>query len=151
MFWYPVFLDLTEKPVLVIGAGKVALRKALGLIEAGAKVTVIAPQFDPEFEALPVIRVERGFEDKDVEGFRLVFAATNAREVNRRAGEIAGRLGIPANIADAPAECGFIVPARTQCGGVQVAISTGGERPALSAALRKDLEQWLSTRLGDER
>src|SRR5215467_4717610 len=59
--WYPIFLDLKDRSVLVVGAGKVALRKTLGLIEAGARVTVVAPDVEPEFEDLPVRLVRRRF------------------------------------------------------------------------------------------
>src|SRR5215471_17853812 len=75
--WYPIFLDLESRPVLVVGAGKVALRKTRGLIEAGARVTVIAPRHRPEFEALPVRLVGRAFRPSDLAGAVLVFAATN--------------------------------------------------------------------------
>jgi siroheme synthase-like protein len=141
--WYPIFLDIEGRRAVVIGGGVVALRKTRGLIEAGAQVTVISPHFDPGFDELPIQRIQREFEDGDIEGAALVFAATNVREVNRRAGELARSRGIPANIADAPQECGFIVPARILRDGVQIAISTGGEAPARAALLRKKLEEWL--------
>ena len=141
--YYPIFLNLQDQPVLIIGAGKVALRKASGLLEAGARVTVVSPQFDPGFDGLPVRRIEREFEPEDLADVRLVFAATNARSVNRQAGELARARGIPANIADSPAECAFIVPARVNREDVQIAISTGGESPSLAAALRRKLERWL--------
>ena len=89
MTYYPIFLDLRGRPVLVVGAGKVALRKTLGLVEAEASVTVVAPRWAPEFERLPVPLVRRAFEPADVEGACLVFAATDDREVNRLAGELA--------------------------------------------------------------
>src|SRR5690348_14721590 len=132
---YPVFLDLRGRPVLVAGAGKVALRKTRGLVEAGAAVTVVAPRFEPEFAALPVRRVRRRFRASDLEGATLVFAATDDRAVNRRIGVAARRRGIWANIADAAAECDFIVPARLERSGAQIAIATGGRNPRLSAEL----------------
>ena len=141
--WYPIFLDLTNRRVVVIGGGKVALRKARGLVEAGARVTVVAPRFDSGFDGLPIERSERPFEDRDIDQAALVFAATGDREVNRRAGEIARAAGIPANIADAPGECGFIVPSRIRRDNLQIAISTSGEDPALAAELRRKLEEWL--------
>lgn len=144
--YYPIFLDLTNQSAVVIGGGRVALRKTRGLLEAGAVVTAVSPAWDPAFEVLPVTRVTRPFEDADLEGARLVFAATNDREVNHRVAELAKAKGIFANIADAPAECGFVVPARVQHGNVQIAISTGGESPSLAAQLRKDLAEWLKTR-----
>lgn len=143
MTHYPIFLDLRDLPVLVVGAGRVALRKARGLLEAGARVTVVAPAWAPEFDALPVRRLARRFRTTDLAGAALVFAATDDRATNRRVGAAAARRGIFANIADAAAECDFVVPARLQRGNVQVAVSTGGQNPRLSAALRRKLEAVL--------
>jgi len=140
---YPIFLNLKNREVLVVGAGKVGLRKVRGLLEAGAQVIVVAPVFDPEFEALPVRIVRRRFRDSDLAAVALVFAATDSREVNRRVGALAKRKGILANIADSASECDFLVPARVSKGAVQVAISTGGTSPQLASELRKKLGQIL--------
>ena len=140
---YPIFLDLKDRPVLVVGAGKVALRKARGLVEAGARVTVVAPECEPEFEELPVRMVARRFRASDLAGAMLVFAATDDRMTNHRIAIAAKGKGVFANIADSAAECDFVVPARVLRGSVQVAISTGGESPRLSVELRKKLEDIL--------
>src|SRR5512141_2325464 len=108
---YPVFLDLKDRPVLVAGAGKVALRKTRGLLDAGARVTVVAPDALPEFHSLPVRLLRRPFRPSDLAGAFLVFAATNDRAVNHAISAAARRRRIPANIADSPAECDFLVPA----------------------------------------
>ena len=129
--------------MLVVGAGKVALRKARGLVEAGARVTVVAPECEPEFEELPVRMVARRFRASDLVGAMLVFAATDDRMTNHRIAIAAKGKGVFANIADSAAECDFVVPARVLRGSVQVAISTGGESPRLSAELRKKLEDIL--------
>jgi siroheme synthase-like protein len=143
--WYPLFLDIRGKRVLVVGGGRVALRKAKGVLDAGARVVAVAPEFAAEFADLDVKRLEREFEDDDVEGAALVFAATDSREVNRRVGEAAAARGIVANIADAPEECGFIVPARVEHEGLTVAVSTGGADPSRAAKMKKRLEQWLKS------
>ncbi len=143
MTHYPIFLDLRGRPVLVVGAGPVGLRKARGLVEAGARVTVVASAWLPEFDALPVRRLERRFRAADLDGAALVFAATDDRAVNRRIGAAARRRGIFANIADAAAECDFIVPARLERDGIQIAVSTGGRSPRLAAELRRKLESVL--------
>ena len=140
---YPVFLDLKDRPVLVAGAGAVALRKVKGLVEAGARVTVVAPHALPEFDGLPVRLIRRAFRASDLAGAALVFAATDDRAVNHRIGIAAKGRGVFANIADSAAECGFIVPARVNRGDVQIAISTGGTSPRLSAELRRKLESIL--------
>ncbi len=141
--YYPIFLDLKDRPVLVVGAGKVALRKTRALLEAGARVTVVAPEWEAEFETLPVRMVPRRFRASDLAATVLVFAATDDRLTNHRVGIAAKGKGIFANIADSAEECHFIVPARLQRGSVQVAISTGGENPRMSADLRKKLEELL--------
>ena len=140
---YPIFLSLKDRPVLVVGAGKVALRKAKGLLEAGARVTVIAPEWESEFEALPVRLVPRRFRASDLGGCVLVFAATNDRLTNHRIGIAAKGRGLLANIADSAEECDFVVPARVHRGSIQIAVSTGGESPRLAAELRKKLEEML--------
>jgi len=143
MRYYPVFLDLQDRPVLVVGAGKVALRKTKGLLDAGARVTVVAPVCLPDFEDLPLRLVRRPFRPSDLAGATLVFAATNDRRVNHRIRLAAKTRGIFANIADSAAECDFIVPARVQRGDVHIAISTGGKSPRISADLRRKLDETL--------
>ena len=143
--YYPVFLDLRGKRVLMVGAGRVALRKVLGLVEAGALVTVISPSREPGFEELDISYEARVFLPDDITGdYSLVFAATDDREVNRQVGEVAMLHGIPANIADAPDECAFILPARIMHGDLQVAVSTSGQDPRLAAHLRDRIQALLS-------
>lgn len=140
---YPIFLNLKDREVLVVGAGTVGLRKVRGLLEAGARVTVVAPMSAPEFDKMPVRLVRRRFRDSDLAAVSLVFAATNNRAVNRRIGSLARQKGIFANVADSATECDFLVPARISKGKIQIAISTGGTSPRLAAELRKKLEQIL--------
>ncbi len=113
--------------MLVVGAGKVALRKTRGLLEAGARITVVAPECEPEFEDLPVRLVRRRFRASDLANALLVFAATDDRLTNHRIAIAAKGRGQFANIADSAEECGFLVPARVHRGEVQIAVSTGGK------------------------
>jgi precorrin-2 dehydrogenase / sirohydrochlorin ferrochelatase len=145
MVYYPIFLDLRGSEVLVVGAGNVALRKVRGLVEADASVTVVSPEVLPEFETLPVRIVRRRFRKPDLrKGQALVFAATDRREVNAAVAEAAHDLGIPVNVADALAECSFLVPSRIRKGDVQIAVSTSGRNPRLAVALRKRIEAALT-------
>jgi precorrin-2 dehydrogenase / sirohydrochlorin ferrochelatase len=141
--YYPVFLDLHGRAALVAGAGKVALRKTRGLLEAGARVTVVAPEWLPEFETLAVKLVRRRFRRGDLEGALLAFAATSDRRVNRAVAVEAKRRGILVNVADSAAECDFLVPARVRRGNLQIAISTGGTDPRVAAGLRRKIEESL--------
>ena len=125
---------------MVVGAGKVALRKVQGLLEAGACVTVVAPRWQPEFERLPLQLLRRPFEPGDLAGATLVFSATDDRAVNHAVAEEAHRRDIAANIADAKEECDFLVPARITRGALQIAVSTGGQSPRVAAELRRTIE-----------
>ena len=140
---YPIYLDLRDRRVLVVGAGRVALRKTKGLLDSGARVTVVAPQWDEAFEDLPVRLVRRRFRVSDLAGAVLAFAATDDRPTNHRIAVAAKARGIFANIADSAAECAFLVPARVERGGVQIAVSTGGVNPRMAAELRRKLEKFL--------
>jgi siroheme synthase-like protein len=144
---YPIFLNLYDRPVLVVGAGKIALRKTRGLLEAGARVTVVAPEALPDFDRLPVRLIRRAWRSADLEGALLVFAATDDRQTNHRIAQAAKRRSILANIADSAAECDFVVPARLAHAGAQIAISTSGRDPRLSATLRGKLAELLDDKL----
>lgn len=120
-----------------------AARKARGLVEAGARVTVVAPRCEPDLPGLPVEWIPRGFEPADLEGAYLAYAATDNRSVNAQVAAEAKRRGIPVNVADAPEECDFIVPSRVRRANVQIAVSTSGEDPKQAVALRKKIERAL--------
>jgi siroheme synthase-like protein len=139
--YYPIFLELAGKPVVVVGAGNVALRKVKGLLDAGALVTVVAPRVAPEFSRLPVTLRRRRYRASDLDGAVLAFAATDRRAVNRAVARKAGALGIPVNVADSRQECDFLVPARLTRGNLQIAVSTGGQSPRLASSIRRRIEQ----------
>jgi siroheme synthase-like protein len=148
--FYPLFLDISGKRVVVVGGGKVAYRKAAALIDAGARVTVIAPQFDERFDMSAAERIAREYREGDLAGACLAFAATDGRDVNERVAREAKSLGIPVNVADSPEECDFIVPARARRGSIQIAISTSGTNPALAAKIRAQIEMLLDDILESE-
>lgn len=141
VFSYPVFLDLHDRAVLVVGAGPVGARKAAGLIAAGARVTVVAPDISPDVLALEppaaAVRTEPYSADllREVRPW-LVVTATNVAEVNAQVSVDAEEAGVWVNSADDPVNCGFILPAIHRQGDVTVAVSTGGAAPALAQYVR---------------
>jgi precorrin-2 dehydrogenase / sirohydrochlorin ferrochelatase len=120
----------------VVGAGPVGLEKATGLVDCGARVTVVAPQAVPGFDGLDVERLEREYQPGDLEGRFLVVAATSNEELNRRVFADAEARGLLCNVADVPELCSFILPAVHREGSIAVAVSTGGASPALAQLLR---------------
>lgn len=148
--YYPIFIDLTEKRCLVIGGGRIAERKVKMLVEYGAKVSVISPELSLVLEQMArdgeIEIKKRKFTPGDTEGFTLVIAATNAKQVNAQIVEETKTNNILCNIVDRPDLCSFIAPSVIRRGPLQIAISTGGNSPALSKAIRQKIE----TEIGEE-
>jgi precorrin-2 dehydrogenase/sirohydrochlorin ferrochelatase len=139
--YYPVFLDLKGRKAVVVGGGKVAERKVLVLLKAGADITVISPSLTwrllKERSQKKIRHIHRGFRQNDLKGAFLSIAATDSAEINR---EVAFRAPALVNVVDVPSECNFIAPSVITRGDLTIAISTGGSSPALAKTMRKELE-----------
>ena len=136
---YPAFLKLEARPVLLVGAGPVAASKLDGLLAAGAKVRVVAPEVRPEIERAPVELAKRAFVPADLDGvYFAIAAATPAvnREVRRAAEERALFVNAVDDVDNASLYLGGVL----RRGGVTVAVSTDGRAPALAGLLREALE-----------
>lgn len=145
--YLPIFVDLRDKPVVVVGGGMVAARKVESLLKAGARVKVIAPKVAEEIAQNPCVQIDlREYEEDDLEGAFLVIAATGSEKVNRAVSEESLERRIFCNVVDTPELCSFIVPSVVERGPIKVAISTGGFSPALSRRLRMIIGQ----NIGDE-
>jgi precorrin-2 dehydrogenase/sirohydrochlorin ferrochelatase len=138
--FYPLFLDLQDRPVLVVGGGVVAERKAESLLAAGAVVHLVAPDVTPSLATLTIRIQQRKFVEADLDGMVLVISATDDRAAQEQIAAAARARNIPINTVDQPDLCDFIVPAIVRKGDVVLAISTSGRSPALAAALRARLE-----------
>ena len=137
---FPVNLNLHGRPVLVVGGGRIALRKVEQLLMADAEITVLSPMFVEEFTSLPVTLVERVYAAGDVDAFRLVITATGNTPVNQQIFDECEAKGIWINSADDPDRCAFTLPAALRRGDLMVTVSTGGASPALASWLRSHLE-----------
>jgi len=148
MIYYPIFLDVQGKPVLLVGGGHVALEKIGKLVEHGADVTIVAPALIPEVRAFvdagQARWEERPYREGDTEGAFLVMVATDNGEVNRHVAAEARERKILVNAADDAANCDFILPALVRRGEIAVASSTGGTSPAMARWLRERLEEFMS-------
>jgi precorrin-2 dehydrogenase/sirohydrochlorin ferrochelatase len=142
---FPIFLKLESRPCLVIGAGTVAEGKIQGLLAERAFVKVVAPQATAQIRqwasAGTIHWQQREFESADLEGKFLVVVATSSRDVNTRVFTEAHAEGILCNAVDDPPNCDFYYPAVVRRGDLQIAISTGGQSPALAQRIRQELEQ----------
>jgi uroporphyrin-III C-methyltransferase / precorrin-2 dehydrogenase / sirohydrochlorin ferrochelatase len=136
---FPVFLKLRGRRVLLVGGGPVARGKLAGLLEAGARVTVVAPEVRPEIEAADVTVLPRAFTPADLDGAWLVVAAAPP-EVNRAVAAAAEDRGVFVNAVDDPAPASAYTGGVFRRGGITIAVSTEGRAPALAGLLREALE-----------
>ena len=152
MRYFPLFLDIAGKPVLLVGGGAIAARKFALLKDAGAKVTVVAPELGDEMSAAleraEFTHVPRAFAAQDLDGKWLAVAATNDRAVNARVSDVANAARIPCNVVDDRELSSFIMPAIIDRSPVQIAVSTGGTSPVLARLIRERLETLLDGSLG---
>jgi len=147
---FPLFLKLSGRRVVVVGAGPVAASKIKSVLDTGAQVTVIAPEVAPELERPDLTLVRRAFRPADLDGAWLVVAAAPP-EVNRAVRAAAEERGVFVNAVDSPETCSAYAGGVLTRGGVTVAVSSNGEAPALAGLLREalesvlpeDLERWL--------
>lgn len=153
---YPVFLKLAGLPVIVVGGGTVAASKLEGLIEARARITVVAPAIGDAVRARgdrPGARlrlVERSFVASDLDGARWVVAAATP-EVNREVAAAAAARGLFVNAVDDVASASAYLGGVIRRGSAVISVSTGGLAPALAGLLREaleavlpeDLERWI--------
>src|SRR5690554_5825717 len=153
MDYLPLFFNLKNRPVLLIGGGEVGLRKARLLVRAGARLQVVSHEVHPELEELLAASqgklVANDYHKDQLEGVVLVVAATDDEAVNQQVHTDCVARNLPVNVVDNPALCSFIVPAIVDRSPVVIGISSSGQAPVLARLLRAKLESILPTRYSD--
>lgn len=153
MNYYTICLvELPKRQTIVIGGGSVAARKVEGLLTAGAQVKIISPAITLELqqraEEGEVVVLPRPYQDGDLEGAYLVIAATDDTAVNQAVWQESQKRGCLINVVDDPQHSNFILPAVVQRGELSIAISTGGNSPALARRMRERLEKLIGPEYG---
>jgi precorrin-2 dehydrogenase/sirohydrochlorin ferrochelatase len=137
---YPIELQMTGRPVVVVGGGPVAARKVEALLQAGAHVRVVSLQFVEQLlQRQDIVREQRPYGPDCLQGVQLAFACTHDRAVNAAIAEDARRLGVWCNVVDKPEDGDFHLPAVLRQGELTFCVSTGGAGPALAKAVRDRL------------
>ena len=148
MAYFPIYLDMQQRPCLVVGGGAVAERKIASLLEAGANVTVVSPDITDNiarwWKQGAIHLQARRYRAGDTVGFRIVFAATDDAGLNDVVFRECRNSGVWINAADDPGRCDFILPSVLRRGELAIAISTGGESPALARTIREELEFYFT-------
>ncbi len=144
MAYFPFFIDIKDKRCLVVGGGKVALRKIQKLIEFGAQIIVIAPNVISEISSLDGIEIRyREFLDEDIENAFMVIGATDNSELNTHIFKLCNQSNILVNTVEDEEKCGFIFPALVHKENITVGITTSGKSPFYSKLLREKIEKML--------
>jgi precorrin-2 dehydrogenase/sirohydrochlorin ferrochelatase len=150
MKYYPINMEIRGRCVTIVGGGAVAERKCRTLLDAGAKVRVVAPRLSRGLQALVkkgmIEHLAREYRRGDLAGSFLVFAATGNRAVSMSVADEAAEWHIPANIADMPERSDFTTPSSIVRGDLLLTVSTGGKCPALAKEIRGEFEE----RYGEE-
>lgn len=144
--YYPIFMDLQNREVLVVGGGAVAQRKVKSLLDHGALVRIVSPEIKEELRTLidgKQCRWEqKEYAPDDVGNAFLVFSCTERKETNRQVAEEAHSCCRPVNVVDDPAQGSFIVPSTMERGDLKIAVSTSGASPLVARQIRCELERF---------
>lgn len=142
--YYPIFIDLHALPVLVVGGGKVALRKVQTLLHHGSLVRIVSPRLVPELKELIDGKTcfwrEKEYSAEDIQEAMLVFSCTEIEEINAQVSQDAKANHRLVNVVDDPEKCSFIVPSIMEKGDLKIAVSTGGSSPIVARQVRGELE-----------
>ena len=145
--YFPIYVDISQKPVLVVGGGNVARRKLMYLLDFGADVVCIAPRVLPEISQLAdegkIRLIKREYRENDAENYDFVFAATNNSEADKLIFEDCKKHGALLNVADVPAFCSFILSSYVKKGDITINISSGGTAPFFVKHLKNTIADCL--------
>jgi uroporphyrin-III C-methyltransferase / precorrin-2 dehydrogenase / sirohydrochlorin ferrochelatase len=148
----PIFMNIRQQRCVVIGGGEVATRKVLMLRKAGAAVEVCSPELYPDLQTLAdqgqILHMPETFQPSQLDGARLVVAATDDEDVNQAVSQQAQARNIPVNVVDAPALCTFTMPSIVDRSPIVIAISSGGAAPVLARSIRSKIETMVPATYG---
>ena len=152
MRYLPIHVDTAHQRILIVGGEAAAEAKLRTLIKTDAELFLVAPEVGPEVarwvKAGKIVWAQREFNESDLNGVRLVYAATEDDHENARIAELSGARGLLVNAADQKDACAFITPALVDRSPVIVSIGTEGTSPSLARALKSEFEQLLPSTIG---
>ncbi|MEO1939454.1 NAD(P)-dependent oxidoreductase, partial [Candidatus Thioglobus sp.] len=147
MNYLPIFIDIKQKPCLVVGGGDIALRKINLLLKADAAITCVSKDCCDGIEKLvkdnKITRIEKAFEATDINAQVLIVSATDDSDLNAQVSELAKVANIPVNVVDSPDLCSFVMPSIVDRSPIVIAISSAGKAPVLARLIRAKLESTI--------
>ncbi len=158
MAYFPMFVDITGQKCLVVGGGRVALRKVQVLLDFDAKILVVAKEISDDIKAIAaghenasdsLFLQEKEFEEDDIEGAALVVVATNDNSLNGGISALCRKKGIPVNVVDDKEKCSFIFPSYIKEKDLVGAFSSGGNSPVIAKYLKDKASTFLTSDIGE--
>ena len=150
MACFPFFVDISGGDGLIVGGGRVALRKIEKLLPYGPRLTVCANAFLPEIEAIPgLVLVREPFAPALIEGKLFVISATNDNELNSEIAALCRKKRVPVNVVDDREKCTFLFPALVERGPLSVGISTGGASPSGAVYWKREIDGLIPQDAGE--
>ena len=154
MSYFPFMIELNNESCLIAGGGTVAYRKVCSMLEFGAVVTVVSPEFCPELLELAehparLTLIKRCVQPQDIVSAFVVIMATDDEKVNHEMAELCRQQRILVNVVDVKADCGFYFPAIIKDKEVVISVSTGGQSPVLAGTIKRNIESHLGRSYGD--
>ncbi len=151
MRYFPIFVDLEGRDVLIVGGGEKALQKLRLLAKTSANLKIVAPEVIEDIATAGVANLTiklHNFVESDLDGAALVFAASDDPALDARVAAAAQVRGLSVNVVDGPAESNFIMPAIVDRDPIVVAIGTEGAAPILAREIKSKIESWLPAQFG---
>jgi precorrin-2 dehydrogenase/sirohydrochlorin ferrochelatase len=146
--FFPILINLKYLPCLVIGGGKVAVRKVLSLLDFNADITVLSPRFCQQLidlsKSYEIKIIKKSYSKKYINNFKIVFCTTDNSKINQTVYKDCKEAGILLNVADDPLLCDFILPANIKRGSLTISVSSQGKAPFFVKGMKKKLEQFVS-------
>jgi len=146
--FFPLLINISKFPCLVVGGGEVALRKVLTLQEFNAEITIVSPKFcKPLIELAKnheINIIQKSYSKELLKNFKIVFCATDNEKINQAVYQDCTELGILINSADNPALCDFILPANIKRGDLTISVSSQGKAPFYTKEIKKKLNDFIS-------
>ncbi|MFC2084050.1 bifunctional precorrin-2 dehydrogenase/sirohydrochlorin ferrochelatase [Bacteroidota bacterium] len=147
--YFPLLINLQKFPCLVIGGGKVALRKVLSLQEFNVKATILSPKICEQLLELgkknKIKIISKAYSKEYLKDYKIVFCATNNQEINKRVHRDCEKSGILLNVVDIPALCDYILPATLKRGNLTISISSQGKAPFYIKEVKDKLESHFTS------
>lgn len=139
----PVSINITNRKILIVGGGNVALLKASGLNRFTDKLTILAPYVLNKLKEFPFSFIYKTYESGDILGYYIVYACTNSRDLNKKIHEDCNNAGILVAVCDDPTASDLVMPAVCMTQEITISVGTNGNSPRKGISIRNQIQKLI--------